>query len=276
MVEWEYEVRRNQYSTAPLTSIAQQLTRPFTMSSSSRNLLAVVCGWSSLIHIAFSTDSDPSVFFPDDFVLAATEYSNTEGGLFSDLFSGSDPIFDQGGLDFSLAPDVPSATLDPQWLSYADSDPGGLEASCAGGSGPQSFGKVRREDWQRCFQNPQKTNPDFSNLKLPDFMQIEQTLENIQVEPDAKAGSVSGDDNTNCPEPYGRHVCCTGPGIRSFLDAGIYDFVQGCEPCMYLMIIPCLRLSLSCPLPLYSSTYVWKSVQLIYDYYYDFKGSQLA
>ena len=224
------------------------------MSSTSRFLLAVACGWSSLIDIAHSTYSDPSVFFPDDFSLATTDYRNTEAGLSSDLFSGSDSLFDQVDLDFSPETDAISAALDPEWSSFGDPDYIGLEASCAGGSGLQTFGKVRREDGQICTQNPPKTNPDFSNLKFPDFMQIEQPFEDIQAEPDAKAGSAAGDDNMNCPEPYGRHVCCTGPGLRSFSEYGIWDAVQGCEPCMYLclMKISCCRLSLS----FFLSTYI--------------------
>lgn len=208
------------------------------MSLTSQFLLAVVCGWSSLIDIAHSTYSDPSIFFPDDFMLTTTDYSSTEAGLSFDLLSGSDSLFDQADLNFSPATDAISATLDPERLSFGDSDPTGLEASCAGGSGPQTFGKVRRENGQICSHNPPKTNPDFSNLKFPDFMQIEQTLENVQAEPDAQAGTASGDDNINCPEPYGRHVCCTGPGIRGFSGPGMWDAVQGCEPCMYLIKIP--------------------------------------
>lgn len=193
-------------------------------------------GWSTLIDIARSTDFDPSVFFPDDFSLATTDI-NYSGESSSDLFPASDSIFAQADLDWGLGTDATSATLDPQWMSFDDSDPSVLEASCAGGGGTQTFGKVRREDGQVCSQQPGKTNPDFSNLQFPTFMQMEQILGDDDAKPDAKAGSTTADDNSECPDPYGRHVCCTGPGLQSFPDSGIWDAVQGCEPCMYPMNI---------------------------------------
>lgn len=203
------------------------------MFSTSQFLLAVVCGWSSLIDIAHSANSDPSVFFPDDFTLSTTDISNTGGGLSSDLFSGSDSLFDQAALDFNFGMDTTSAALDTQWLGFDDSDPSSLEASCAGGRGPQTVGKVRRADGQICSDDPRKNNPDFSNLQFPTFMQIEQSLEDSRTKPDAKAGTASKDDNNECPKPYDKHVCCTGPGIQSFPESGIHDAVQGCEPCEY-------------------------------------------
>ena len=205
------------------------------MASTSRFLFAVVYGLSTLIDIARSTDFDPSFFFPDDSSLSTTDNNYFGGGLSSDLFPGSNSIFDQADLDFGLGTDATLASLDPQWLNFDDSDPSVLEASCAGGGGTQTIGKVRREDGQICPQHPGKTNPDFSNLKFPTLMQMEQTLEGSDADPDAIAGSTSADDNRQCPNPYGQHVCCTGPGKQSFPDSGIWDFVQGCEPCQYPM-----------------------------------------
>lgn len=185
-----------------------------------------------MIAQALSTDPDLSVFSPDDFSLSTTDISST-GGLSSDLFAGSDSLFDQADWDSSLGTDTNSANLDSQWFSFDDSDPNALEASCVGGGTSNTIGKVRREEGKMCSPNSQTNNPDFSNLRFPTLMQIEQTLEGSQAKPEVNVGvDAEEDNNEECPKPYGRRVCCTGPGIQSHPETGIWDFVQSCLPCM--------------------------------------------
>lgn len=189
-----------------------------------------------MIGIARSADSDPSLFFPDGVSPSTTDIGNTRGELSSDLFSGSDSVFDQTDLDSGFGTDAVLMSLDPQWLSFDDSDLGVLEASCTGDNGgTQTIDKMRREDRQTCAQQLRKNNPDFSNLQLPTFMQIEETLKGAQTKPDVNAGTASEEeDDDECPEPYGRRVCCSGRGVRTFEGSGIWDFVHGCNPRTYL------------------------------------------
>lgn len=202
------------------------------MSRTSRFFFVFLYGWTNLIGVARSIDSDPSLFFSDDVGFAATDISNNEG-LPSDLFSESGSIFDQANLDFSSETTPALANWDSQWLNFDDSDLDVVEASCTGGNGGiQTIGKMRRETGQICTQQPGRNDPDFSNLRIPTFMQIEETLKDGQTKPDANAGAASEEnDDDDCPALYGRHVCCTGPGVQSFPDSGIWDFVQNCNPC---------------------------------------------
>lgn len=218
------------YLVAPLISFPNCRFAPFMMSLASR-FLAVVCGW-GLIDVALSTDPDPSIFFPDDSSLSMTDTLNP-GGFSSDLFSGSALVPDQANLDFSVGTDPNLAGSNPQWLGFNDIDSGALEASCAG-DGPQKIGKARREDKPMCFQGSRKNAPDFSGLKLPDFLQLGglgSEEEEQQPDPQVEFG-LDPNNNQNCPKPYDQHVCCTGPGVQSFPDSGIWDFVQDCWPCM--------------------------------------------
>lgn len=183
----------------------------------------------SLISIALSADSDPTIFSTDDSSLLAAETSNAGG--FSDLFSESTSTPDLAALDISSGKDLNSADWDPQWLNPTDLDPSALEASCAG-DGTQKIGKARRRrrDGTTCLQDPKKNSLDPANLKLPNLLQIGpgpgQGQEDLTVD-----FGLDDDDNDNCPPPYVKHVCCTGPGLQSFPDSGIWDAVQGCAPC---------------------------------------------
>lgn len=215
------------------------------MSPSGRFLLAVVYGWSSLIGIARSFDTDPSAFFMDDLSFSPTDFSNP-GDLSSDLFSAfdPDPLFDQdqGNFDFNLGPadtistDPISADFDSQlWNWGDDSDLSAAfdEASCVGADGqPIEKMRLRRETGKSC-PSPSSAG---STPQLPTFQQIEETVEGgAQNKPGAKVGDGTADDDSECPAPYRRHVCCTGPGLQTFRQSGIYDAVQGCEPCTYPM-----------------------------------------
>ena len=179
--------------------------------------------------MAFSTDSDTSLFFPDDGSLLFADTSDT-GGFASNLFSGSDFFSDQAGLvpdnedlDFNIGIHSNSVGLGSEWLSFDDFDPSALEASCAG-DGTQKFGKARRENDPMC-----SPKPDFSKLRLPNLGQLDLGSDNdINFALDA----LDDDDDYGCPKSHSQHLCCTGPGMQAFPESGIYDAVQGCGTCM--------------------------------------------
>lgn len=192
--------------------------------------LAIACGW-SLMKMALSIDFDPSGFLSDDSGLSTTDSSSDSGGFSPDFFTGLDSVSSQAGLDYSIGTDPSSTEGDPLWLSLDDqSDGSDLEASCAGDGSP-SMGKARRQDQPMCFQKPKKTSPDFSRLKLPNLLQLEPGSGNAEGEFKVKLW-LDGDGGNDCPDSHSRRLCCTGPGVQSFPVSELWDFVQGCLPCM--------------------------------------------
>lgn len=217
-------------------------------------LVGVVFGSGSLIDMASSTaDSDTSLFSPDGdsssslLLAAANTNANTGGDLSTDLFSGSSSGTTLGpaNLDYSVfgGTDPSSANLypDSQWLTFG-SDAFLEASSCVGndGSSMQNIGKnrmARRGDKPMCFQDSQggkKPNPDVDNLKLPNLLDLDPSP---GTEGEVKIPTAFDEADHVCPKPYVQHLCCTGPGMATYEDSGIWDAVEGCEPCMLLILL---------------------------------------
>ena len=233
----------------------------FIMSSSTtghrrRLLLAgVVFGWSCLIDLAFSTaDPDTSLFSPDGdssaslLLASADTNANTGGDLSTDLFSGSSlgTALGPADLDYSVFggtdPNLANSYSDSQWLTTG-SDAFLEASSCVGddGNSMQNIGKKRmsrRGDKPMCFQDSQggkKTDPDVDNLKLPNLLNLDPSS---GTEGEVKIPTAFDEADHVCPKPYDKHLCCTGPGLQSFEESGIWDSVQGCAPCMLMILLP--------------------------------------
>lgn len=120
----------------------------------------------------------------------------------------------------------------PAGLGFGDDIFSALEASCAQIDGTQTIGKARhRRDF--CLQDTEKpitANDRDPGLKLPNLLETPQQTE----EPQGLI-PLDSDNNDECPPPYSRRVCCEGPGVQSFPASGIYDLVQNCSPCRFLI-----------------------------------------
>lgn len=179
--------------------------------------------------------------FSSDLSLLGPSLTGTnDGGLFENL--------DYSNMFGTDDPNSPNLDSESQlWIASADfgSDPGSSGAleeasTCVGGDGSpfyQNIGKKTR----RGHNNPtcsSNTSPDYSNLKYPDLLPIAPPDSESDSELRTDFGVVTTEDDEQrlCQKPYGTHVCCTGPGSLWTQYYRIFEAIQGCTPCMFVVV----------------------------------------
>lgn len=182
---------------------------------------------------SITTDIDSSIFEIETDPNSATNWDD-DSSMFLTAASDSDSDSNSGATPLE---ETSSSCIGDNDDDSSSSTTTTLNTNLGKEKKTKKMKKMRREDNKpMCLENNNNnpTSPNL-NLDLPDLQNLERPASDPKPKLDF-APPLSWDNN-RCPPQHKEHVCCTGPVIEEYPFLGLYQMVQGCQPCMLFYVV---------------------------------------